>query len=246
MTHRPPTRLDLGRTALFLDFDGTLVRFHRPDASVPVVDAGLSELLAELHGALGGALAIISGRAMDTLETLFSPLRLPMAGEHGSAWKTSPAGPTENIAAAPSLAAMQDACGPLLARFPAIKLERKPYSLVLHFHIQPALRDEIARFVAALCTPDTGLTMLHARGMVEIKSASVTKGVAVARFLGGAPFAQRTPVFVGDDVTDEDAFVVVNEHQGISIKVGMGSSHARFRLEDEDAVRSWLEGLLGN
>jgi len=58
------------------------------------------------------------------------------------------------------------------------------------------------------------------------------------------PFAGRTPAFVGDDITDEDAFVAINALGGISVKVGAGPSHARFRLEHDGAVRDWLEGLL--
>lgn len=62
--------------------------------------------------------------------------------------------------------------------------------------------------------------------------------------MGHAPFAGRTPIFVGDDVSDEDAFRVINALAGISVKVGAGPSHARFRLGDDGAVREWPGGLL--
>lgn len=244
MVHRPPARLSLQEIALFLDFDGTLVRFDRPDRSVPVVDAGLRSLLIELLGALDGALAIVSGRALDTLEDLFAPLRLAIAGEHGSAWKIAPDAPQQSIEASAGLDATQAACRAVLARFPGVRLEVKPNSLVLHFHDQPGLREGLAGAVGQLHLRQHGMTLLHARGMLEIKSADADKGVAIRRFMGHAPFAGRTPAFVGDDVTDEDAFAAINVLGGISVKVGAGASHARFRLEDDGAVRDWLEGLL--
>lgn len=244
MIDRPPAQLDLRGMALFLDFDGTLVRFDRPDQSLPVVDARLKSLLVELFGALDGALAVISGRALDTLDGLLAPVRLAAAGEHGSQWRIAPDAPRLSIDVSASLRTMPTACQALLARFPGVRLEEKPHSLVLHFHGQPALRDELAQAVGQLCLPDTGMALLHARGMVEIKSADADKGVAVTRFMGHAPFAGRTPVFVGDDVSDERAFAAINALGGISVKVGAGPSHARFRLNDDGGVREWLGELL--
>lgn len=244
MIDRPPAQLNLQAIALFLDFDGTLVRFDRPDQSLPVVDARLRSQLVELLGALDGALAVISGRALDTLEGLLAPLRLAAAGEHGAQWKIAPEAPRQSIDVSASLHAMPTACQALLARFPGVRLEVKPHSLVLHFHRQPALRDELAQAVGQLCLAHTGMTLLHARGMLEITSADADKGVAVTRFMGHAPFAGRTPVFVGDDVTDEHAFSAINALGGISVKVGAGPSHARFRLNDDGGVREWLGELL--
>jgi trehalose 6-phosphate phosphatase len=244
MLDRPPSQLNLQDIALFLDFDGTLVRFDRPDQSLPLVDARLKALMAELLGALDGALAVISGRALDTLEDLFAPIRLAAAGEHGSAWRIAPDAPRQSIDVSASLRAMSTGCQALLARFPGVRLEVKPHSFVLHFHSQATLRDELAQSVEQLCLPDSGMALLHAHGMLEIKSPDADKGVAISRFMGHAPFAGRMPIFVGDDVSDEDAFRVINALGGISVKVGTEPSHARFRLGDDGAVREWLGGLL--
>jgi signal transduction histidine kinase len=62
----------------------------------------------------------------------------------------------------------------------------------------------------------------------------------VARYLEEAPFRGRRPVFVGDDANDEHAFAVLNEMDGITIKVGKAASLARYRLPDVAAVRAWL------
>jgi trehalose 6-phosphate phosphatase len=64
--------------------------------------------------------------------------------------------------------------------------------------------------------------------------------VAISEFLGEAPFRGRTPVFVGDDLTDEIGFELINRIGGYSVKVGEGDSAARWRLPDAAAVRAWL------
>jgi trehalose 6-phosphate phosphatase len=59
-----------------------------------------------------------------------------------------------------------------------------------------------------------------------------------------SPFRGRTPVFIGDDVTDEAGFAVVNALDGVSIKVEAGETTARWRLRGVDAVLEWLERSL--
>jgi len=66
------------------------------------------------------------------------------------------------------------------------------------------------------------------------------KGRAIAAFMNEAPFRGRHPVFVGDDLTDEDGFAMVNQFNGYSLKVGPGPTRARFRLPAPAAVANWL------
>ena len=239
-----PPRLALTNAALFLDFDGTLVPFDKPDEHTPVVDDGLRSLLAELRERTEGALAIISGRTIAVIDDLFEPLFLAASGEHGGEWRETPGGTVERIAVAPGLEAAHLACEAWALATPGVRFERKRLSLVLHFHRQPDLRNAAAAIAGAACPADSGLVMMHARGMVEIKPVGAHKGIALNRFLQLAPFAGRRPIFIGDDITDEDGFAAANAVDGISIKVGSGSSRAHYRLPDEDAVRAWLEAAL--
>jgi trehalose 6-phosphate phosphatase len=77
----------------------------------------------------------------------------------------------------------------------------------------------------------------------ELRPAGRDKGTAIAEFLDEAPFRGRTPVFLGDDLTDEYGFSIVNGRGGVSVKVGDGPTEATTRLPDVDAVRAWLERL---
>ncbi len=76
--------------------------------------------------------------------------------------------------------------------------------------------------------------------VIEVKPSGKDKGDAIADFLAEPPFAGRQPVFLGDDLTDEAGFKIVNRLGGHSIKVGPGISRARWRLFDAAAVRRWL------
>jgi trehalose 6-phosphate phosphatase len=80
--------------------------------------------------------------------------------------------------------------------------------------------------------------------VVELRPSGKDKGVAIAEFLDEPPFKGRTPVFVGDDLTDEFGFALINRVGGHSVKVGEGESAARWRLPDSAAVRAWLAAFV--
>jgi len=78
----------------------------------------------------------------------------------------------------------------------------------------------------------------------EIKPKDVDKGRAMRAFLDEPPFVGRKPVFAGDDLTDEKGFAVVNERNGLSIKVGAGETIAQTRVESVSALLDWLETVV--
>jgi len=227
--------------ALFLDVDGTIVEIAATPAAVQVPACTIAAL-ANARDRLGGAVALVSGRGLADLDRLFAPLRLPAAGAHGAERRTAD-GLVHTTPDASSLAAAEQ----LLARWATAHegalLERKHGSLALHYRnvpwLEPAARIVVAAAVAAV---GPAFHVQPGKKVLEIKAAAIGKGRAIAEFMAEPPFAGRRPVFVGDDLTDEDGFDTVNRLGGLSIAVGAArSTHARWRLDDEAQVSSWLE-----
>ncbi|HMN94138.1 MAG TPA: trehalose-phosphatase [Hydrogenophaga sp.] len=235
----PPDRLP-DAAALFLDFDGTLADLApRPDAVK--VDPGLRPALERLQAMLGGALALVSGRAQDDLDPYLAPLRLPTAFEHGAVRRC--ADQTLSEAPQPPLESALLAARALVSLHPGLIMEQKSHSVALHYRLAPSLeslcRDHMGRAIAN----EDSLQLLLGKAVVEVKSVAVNKGEAIAAFLQEAPFQGRVPVFAGDDVTDEAGFRRVQQLGGIGIKVGDGPSCATHRMADPHALRQWLHKL---
>ncbi len=231
-------KLLTARSALFLDFDGTLADLaHRPDA-VEIPHA-LVSLLNDLHQRLDGALALVTGRAREDLEPMLaSPWPWPAAFEHGAV-RISPQGGAAT--ARPSgLARAIAAAEQLVARHAGLLLERKQTSMALHYRQAPRLEALCMSTLTQALTDEPGLQLLHGKAVLEVKSARVSKGTAIEAFMQEAPFSGRVPVFAGDDVTDEAGFDVVQRLGGEGIKVGAGPSLARHRCPSPEALRAWL------
>jgi trehalose 6-phosphate phosphatase len=230
--------------ALFLDFDGTLVEIAPRPGDVVVSDA-LRALLESLHAALDGALAVISGRRLADLLDHLAPLAVPAAGSHGLEYQVRPG----------HRLSTSDACLPdnvwadieaFVAEHPALLLEHKGHSAAVHFRQAPELGQAVAARLTALRDRDAPDFMLQAGKMVwELRPQGIHKGSAIERFMSGPPFAGRLPVFVGDDVTDEDAFGAVNDLGGWTVYVGSnaGGTTAGMGLPDVPAVSRWLHEL---
>ena len=233
----PPPRLDW---AYFLDVDGTLIDIADTPDAVHVDDALLA-LIARLQCASGGAVALVSGRALSFLDHRLGALHLPLAGQHGLERRDASGRVWMHAAPPAARSAIKAALAPVLARHPGLLLEDKGLTLALHYRLAPQLAAYAHRLMARLAAAaNAGLEVQRGRRVAEIKPAGVDKGAAVAAYLAEPPFARRRPVFIGDDLNDEHGFAEVNRLDGISIKVGKGASCARYRLADVAAVRRWL------
>lgn len=231
----------LAGCALFLDFDGTLVGFGNDPARIDV-PAELERLLPALAAATGGATALVSGRRIASLDTLLAPLRLPAAGLHGLERRDAN-GRVHGTDSADAL--VHTALGARLRAFadahPGVLLEDKGAALSLHYRAAPDHAAAVERLAQALAAElDPELTLLEGHMVIEIKPSRADKGSAIEAFLGEPPFADRTPVFVGDDATDEHGFAVVEARGGLAVKVGEGPSLASTRLGGPLDVRAWL------
>ncbi|GAA5071191.1 trehalose-phosphatase [Lysobacter panacisoli] len=225
--------------ALFLDVDGTLLDFADAPGDV-VVQPGLVDVLAVLHGRLDGALALVSGRRLAQLDELFAPLHLPAAGLHGLERRDDG---HESLHARPvALDAVLAAARSLAAKFPGARVEDKGVALALHWRGSPAAEEPLHEFATSALIDLPGYHLQPGNHVVELRPDGAHKGEAVLELMTHAPFHGRRPVFVGDDLTDEAAFKAVGSHGGFGILVGARQpSAARYALHDPAAVRDWLE-----
>ena len=227
-----------GPLALFLDFDGTLVELAAgpDDIAVP---QGLVEALDRLSARLGGRLALVSGRAIVDLEKHLGPLALARAGSHGADCRladgtvlgAAPTGLTRDALA--ELAAFAEAEG--------FMREDKPHGGALHYRHDPSLEAKGLAFAETFAARQ-GLTVKRGKCVIEFVASGADKGGAVAALMAEPPFAGALPVFVGDDVTDEDGFRAAGQLGGFGVLVGdREGSQARYGLDRPADVYRWLE-----
>lgn len=227
--------------AYFLDVDGTLIAFaDSPDAIH--VDDVLLGLITRLYVACGGALALVSGRTLADLDARLGGMHIPLAGQHGLEQRDIQ-GRMRVHADMPSVALgkLKHRLSDLVARHDGLLLEDKGLAIAIHYRQAPQLASYIHRQVKHwLAESNLPLQLQKGKYVLELKSAIHDKGTAIAEFMRQMPFFGRLPVFIGDDVTDEHGFEMVNRLGGHSIKVGKGRTCARWRLADVSAVRAWL------
>jgi trehalose 6-phosphate phosphatase len=228
--------------ALFLDIDGTLLT-HAETPDAVYVDDALRELLERLLRFCGGALALVSGRAVDDVDALFEPLVLPVAGQHGIERRDAAGQIRQLPFPEERLRQVAQRFAAFKARHPGIVFEDKGHSLALHYRLAPHLEREVRTLVEHAVANLGEDFMLQAGKLVcELKPGGHDKGSAVAAFMAEPPFAGRRPVFIGDDLTDEYGFATVQRMGGHAVKVGEGDSIADWHLPDVAAVRAWLAG----
>jgi trehalose 6-phosphate phosphatase len=225
--------------AVFLDFDGTLVELAaRPDSVV--VDPDLSRTLLQLAGSLGGALAIVSGRPIATIDHYLGP-HFDVAGLHGAERRIGGVLRSGQTPDRDGLRRALDTLRGLAHEEPRLVVEDKRLSVAFHWRLVPALEAlALSTVDLALAAAGPGYRIQYGHAVAEIVPSHVSKGGAVDEFLRLSPYAGRRPVFFGDDLTDEAAFAAVNRHGGVSVKIGEGPTAAGVRLATPEALRRCL------
>ncbi len=241
----PPSAPPYSRdSAFFLDIDGTLLDIAETPQAVRA-EAADYRLLERLHAAAGGAVALISGRTLAMIDGLFAPLKLPAAGQHGFERRDGEGRRRRRRFDAARLRPLAGVLREFVDDHPGLLFEDKGASVALHYRLAPALRETAhAQALAAAAMLPGELEVQPGKMVWEIKPAGAHKGLAIEEFMRELPFRDRLPVFLGDDLTDEDGFQVVNRLGGHSIKVGAGATAARWRLPDPAAARAWLAGWI--
>jgi trehalose 6-phosphate phosphatase len=227
--------------ALFLDFDGTLTELA-PSPDAISIDPRLRDILLALEAALGGALAIVSGRPLSQIDEYLG-LSLPGAGIHGLQLRETRNGILHPPPKGGAVAAIAALLAPMVEADPRLLLEEKPGAVALHYRLAPEREVECRATVTAALEGQPGLHLIDGKMVLEVKPDHVNKGRAIAQLMETALFQGRIPVFAGDDRTDEDGFRIVNAMKGVTIKVGQGETGAAHRIASVDALLSWLGGV---
>jgi trehalose 6-phosphate phosphatase len=237
-----PELSDPRQLALFLDFDGTLVAIaDHPDAVQ--LDLATRQALVHLDRILGGAIAIITGREIAAVDRFLAPLHLSVAGVHGLTRRDAQGRMYAPVVEGGLTAAVEGAVAPLLMKYPALVLEYKYGAVALHYRSHPEIENRCVELMEQAVDKLSGIELKRGKMVVEAKAVGGNKGAAIADFLNEAPFTGRQPVFAGDDITDEDAFVLVNARDGISIKIGPGDTSATYRVAGTTEFLIWLRQL---
>jgi trehalose 6-phosphate phosphatase len=231
---------DLRKCAILLDIDGTILDLA-PSPQQVWVPTGFRQTLARLDELTGGAVALVSGRSLSDIDLIFAPLELAAIGGHGAELRGS-AGAEPLVRAHPLTPALKRRLAALTELGPGILAEDKGYSLALHYRLAPEKADAVRAAVDKICAgvvPGT-VEILPGKFVVEIKAAGVSKANAVSELMNHAPFVDRNPIFIGDDVTDEPVFGVIAELGGLGFSVGRVVAEVNGHFDKPESVRAWL------
>ncbi len=222
-----------GQSALLLDLDGTLLDIA-PTPEEVRVPPGLLDSLQRLRNHLGGALAVVTGRPIAQIDALLGGVPYAVAGEHGGAIRHAPGAPVVRASLPDPPVEWTVAAARIVERHPGASLEQKQRGFVFHYRAVPEAGPALREAALALIAPQARQFGLMEASMAwEVRPLGVDKGVAVAALMTDAPFAGRLPIFIGDDVTDEDGMRAARGMQGTGLRV-------QDWFTDPPGVRAWL------
>lgn len=239
---RPPAAM-LRASSLFLDFDGTLVDIaSRPEEVV--VSRDLLPLLRRLLTLLDGRMAIVSGRELAGVARQLHPLEIAIAGSHGQEIRL--AGDASPLVERPAgldgaIARLRE----LECAYPGVQLEEKALGVAVHYRLAAAA-EEACRSAVANAAELHGFDVQRGKMVVELKPPGADKGAALRQLMALAPFAGTTPLFFGDDLTDEHGFQAAAALGGAGVLVGdQRPTAALYRLPSVADALAWLDTAAG-
>lgn len=220
----------------FLDYDGTLAPIvEEPDAAVPHPEA--PELLRQLESRFS-PVWIVTGRDLQALST-FLDLPLNVIGLHGAQQGTV-GGTAERLMSDEAVQALSE-LRESIPSLEGLRIEEKDQMFAVHYRQAPDKSVARERLEEWLVTMSDELEAIWGKDVVELRPKGLSKGTAVRRIAENHP--DRTPVCLGDDLTDEDAFRALQQmdRDAVTIKVGDGETEASYRLKGPDAVITYLQ-----
>ncbi|MGF9565393.1 trehalose-phosphatase [Neorhizobium sp. JUb45] len=239
---------DLDRFALFLDIDGTLIDLAATPDGI-VVPPELPTDIAAVSQKLGGALALVTGRALAYADRLFEPQRFPIAGLHGAERRMAD-GTVDRVTVTPEFEALKAQIAAEASRWHGVLIEDKGAAVGAHYRQAPERQADLENLMQAAATKAGGeFALQRGKMVIELRPARASKGEAIKRFLDEPPFTGRLPITIGDDLTDEAMFKAANQLGGHSIRIGDATlpdgsaTAATMLLSSAQELRDILSGL---
>jgi len=234
--HPVPPRV--ANPLFLLGYDGTLAPIvSDPARAVPHPEVPM--LLRRLRAWY--PVVIITGRHLRDLEGFLPDCALDAVGLHGA--QTGTLGRAFEEATPPETRRALEQMRRTVPEGEGVWVEDKGHAFAVHYRHAPD-RDAARRQLEEWA--QNAPALLHATSgkcVVELRPARVSKGTAVTDL--ARRHAQHTPLYLGDDVTDEDAFAALG-NDAVTVKVGEGATRARYRLPDVDAVVAYLKQYIPN
>lgn len=225
--------LEKGAWALFLDLDGTLLDIAASPESV-LVPKQLVDVLAALRNQFGGAVAILSGRSLRTIDRLLHPLLISAGAEHGAVLRSPDGVVAEAHESTVVPAHWRQMIHHAAEAWPGVLVEEKSHGVALHYRANPSYGVPVMGLLEQFVESDPNFEILPALMARELRHRSINKGAAMRRLMLDEMFRDRQPLFIGDDVTDEDAIAAAEQMGGIGLRVADAFAGEPAR------VRGWL------
>ena len=181
-----PILCDATAHGFFFDFDGTLTEIAETPGAV-VVEARAREALETLFEIASGAVAIVTGREIDSIDKFLAPLKLPVAGVHGYERRNgettvSVAGTEEGAARA-----MEKVLTSFVSHNPGLLLEKKRGALALHYRLRAELETLCLSLVEELASRLQDAVLTRGKMVIEMRLHTATKGTALTIFFKKRP-----------------------------------------------------------
>ncbi|WP_417585212.1 trehalose-phosphatase [Pelagibacterium sp.] len=230
--------------AIFTDFDGTLVEIaSHPDAVQ--VPRDLPARLGALYTALDGALAVVTGRTIETVDAFLPGQDFSVSGSHGAELRHEgeTTGPKPHLVA--DARTITAHVFEKLGAEAGLLIEPKPTGVAVHYRAAPEKGAIASAAIESAIQDYSDFHAIAGKMVVEVRPTSANKGAAIIRLMQVNPFAGRLPVFIGDDVTDEDGFQAAADLGGFGIRIGEPTqTRARFALPDIASLFAYFEALI--
>jgi alpha,alpha-trehalase len=241
-------RLNGRSPAVFLDYDGTLTPIvQRPEMAV--ISAEMQEAVRDLAGLC--MVAVVSGRDRADVEERVGLNEIVYAGSHGFDIKGPPAMSVDSRFGEefiPTLDDVEKQLETLTKGIDGAQIERKIFSIAVHYrNVAESDAPAVEAAVDAVINDREGLRKGHGKKVFEVQpDIDWHKGKAVLWLIDALKLdsSRAMPIYIGDDVTDEDAFKALQgTGLGVVVEVNGRASAAEFQLADVDEVRQFLEWL---